>query len=343
VTPSTESSQPRSGQPGAPPSRFRRTKVNVRELLIERLIFGHGIMSVVLVLAITAFLVHSSVPFFGEIPLREFLTGREWDPTWEEHPYYGVLPLLCGSVLVTVLALLIAMPLGVAGAVYISEIASPRVKEILKPIVELLAAVPSVVMGFVGVAVVSAWMQEGFGITKLIAWLTPRLGEEHWLIEKLSFWFPLPSGLCALVAAIMIAYMAMPTIVSIAEDALNAVPQDFRAASVSLGATRWETIRRVTLPAARRGVVAAAMLGIGRAIGETMTVLMVSGNCPNLTLNPLNTVYTMTAVIGVETGETAFGSTHYHALFAVGLVLLLFSLLINVTADHILHRTREDY
>jgi len=248
---------------------------------------------------------------------------------------------MCGSLLVTILSLLIAMPLGVAGAVFISEIAPTWIKEILKPAVELLAAVPSVVMGFIGLTVVSAWMQEGFGLTKLIAWLTPRLGEEHPLILKLSCWFPLPSGLCALVAAIMIAYMAMPTIVSIAEDALNTVPQDFRQGSIALGATRWETIRRVTVPAARRGIVAAAMLGVGRAIGETMTVLMVSGNCPNLTFNPLNTVYTMTAAIGVETGETAFGDTHYYALFAVGLVLLLFSLLINVTADHILHRTQE--
>ena len=328
-------------QPQAPPaSRFRRTRFNFVEYLIERLVFGHGIMSVILVVAITAFLVKESLPFFGEVPLKGFLLGKDWDPTYEPATY-GLVPLVCGSLLVTFLALAIALPLGVAGAVFISEMGPRRVAEWLKPAVELLAAVPSVVMGFIGLAVVSAWMQQGFGITKLAELLTRWFGEDNWMALKLYSWFPLPTGLCALVAALMIAYMAMPTIVSIAEDALNSVPRDFRAASTALGATRWETIRTVTVPAARRGVMAAAMLGVGRALGDTMTVLMVSGNFPNITLNPLNTVYTMTAAIAVETGETAQGSTHYHALFAVGLVLLLFSLLINVTADHILHRSEQ--
>lgn len=286
----------------------------LKEWIIERIIFLNGMASILLVILILLFLLRDTLPFFSTVSLRTFLMGREWYPLFDP-PTFGLVPLLMGSLWVTAGAILIALPLGLAGAVYIAEIAPPRLKEILKPGVELLAAVPSVVFGFIGLVVLAPWLQRVF---------------------------QLPTGLCALAGSLMVAYMALPTIISIAEDALHTVPRDYRDAALSLGATRWETIHLVLLPAASRGLIAATMLGIGRAIGETMTVLMVTGNSIALPRSPLDSVYTMTAAIAAEMGETVHYDLHYFALFAVGSVLLLFSLGINLTADLMLHRKRKE-
>jgi len=285
----------------------------LKEWIIERIIFLNGMASILFVVLILLFLLRDTLPFFRTVSLRAFLTGREWYPLFDP-PSFGLVPLLLGSLWVTAGAILIALPLGLAGAIYISEVAPPRLKEILKPGVELLAAVPSVVLGFIGLVVLAPWLQRVF---------------------------QLPTGLCALAGSIMVAYMALPTLISIAEDALHTVPRDYRDAALSLGATRWETIRLVLVPAASRGLIAATMLGVGRAIGETMTVLMVTGNAIAIPRSPLDSVYTMTAAIAAEMGETVHYDVHYFALFAVGCVLFLFSLGINLTADLMLHRPRN--
>lgn len=285
----------------------------LKEWIIERFIFLNGMASILFVVLILLFLLRDTLPFFRTVSLRAFLTGREWYPLFDP-PSFGLVPLLLGSLWVTAGAMIIALPLGLAGAIYIAEMAPPRIKELLKPAVELLAAVPSVVLGFIGLVVLAPWLQRIF---------------------------QLPTGLCALAGSIMVAYMALPTIISIGEDALHTVPRDYRDAALSLGATRWETIRLVLVPAASRGLIAATMLGIGRAIGETMTVLMVTGNSIAIPRSPLDSVYTMTAAIAAEMGETVHYDVHYFALFAVGCVLFLFSLGINLTADLMLHRKRK--
>lgn len=213
--------------------------------------------------------------------------------------------------------MLIGVPIGVATAIYIGEVAPPRLREILKPTVEVLAAIPSVVIGFIGLVVLAPFLQR---------------------------WLHLDTGLTALTGAIMLGFMAMPTIISISEDALHAVPQDYKAAAYALGATKWQTIWRVLVPAARSGILAAVMLGVGRAIGETMTVLMVTGNAavmPTTLQSMLKPVRTLTATIAAEMGETDRYGTHYNALFMIGLVLFVMTFIINLIADTAIRRVRK--
>ncbi|MBC8515426.1 phosphate ABC transporter permease subunit PstC [bacterium] len=238
------------------------------------------------------------------------VVGRYWRPI-SEPPQFGVLPLLAGSLLVTLTATAIAVPLGVGAAIYIGEFAPPQVREILKVSVEFLAAIPSVVIGFLGMIV-----------------LAP-------LVKSL---FNLPTGLTALSASLMLAWMAMPTIVSLTEDALRSVPDTLRHGAYALGATRWQTIRRVLLPAAKPGILAATMLGVGRVIGETMAVLMISGNAARIPHSVLEPIRTLTATIAAEMGETVQGSDHYQALFSLGLVLFGITLVVNTIADRLVHR-----
>jgi len=221
------------------------------------------------------------------------------------------VPLVCGTLLVTGLAALIAIPFGVGGAVYIAEFAAPTERAILKPFVELLAGIPSVVLGFFGLVVLGPAVKGLFG---------------------------LPSGLTALTGAILLAFMAIPTILSVSEDAIRSVPRAHREASMALGASPWQTTWRVVVPAAKSGVVAAIMLGIGRVVGETMAVMMCTGNAALVTGNPLESVRTMTATVAAEMGEVPFGSEHYQALFLVGFILLLITLAINVTARRFLRK-----
>ncbi|HUT15793.1 MAG TPA: phosphate ABC transporter permease subunit PstC, partial [Anaerolineae bacterium] len=228
-----------------------------------------------------------------------------WYPTFD---VYGMLPLVLGSILVTALAIVIALPLGVATAVLVREIAPGWAREFLKPMIEVLAGIPSVVLGFFGVTVIAPLVREVLGA---------------------------PTGLTAFTGALVLAYMALPTIISVAEDALDAVPKSFRDAGLAMGATQWQTIWRVVVPAARSGIVTAVMLGMGRAIGETMAVMMVTGNAARLPLTPdslFRSVRTMTATIAAEMGEVAQGSTHYHALFGLGIMLFLLTFVINLVA-----------
>lgn len=280
------------------------------ERIITRGIQVTGFSSILFVLLILYFLISEGAPAFIEVPLKD-LAAIRWYPI---ENYFGIVSLILGSLLVTAGAALIAIPAGIATAVFISEVAPRWLKEILKPLVEVLAGFPSVMLGFLGILIVS-----------------PNLRK---LLE-------LPTGLTALTGALLLAGIAIPTIVSIAEDALNTVPRSYREASWAVGATRWQTIWGTTLPAARSGVLMAVILGIGRSIGETMTVMMVTGNAPVLPLkwNSLfMPVRTMTATIASEMGEVATGSTHYHVLFLIGIILFLISLAVNITASAIVFR-----
>jgi len=282
----------------------------LKELIIEKLILICGLASIFFVILIFLFLLKEGLAVFKTVSPFKFLLGKNWYPI-SEPAQLGILPLILGSLLVTLGAAIISVPIGVACAVYIAEIAPIRIKEILKAGIELLATIPSVVLGFIGMVTLVPWVKHAFN---------------------------LPTGLTALSGSIMLAFMAMPTIVSIAEDALYSVPKSYKEGALALGATHWQTIYRVMLPAASSGILAAVMLGIGRVIGETMAVMMITGNAAVLPHSFLQPVRTLTATIAAEMGEAVVGSEHYFALFAIGIVLFIISFVINVTADLALHR-----
>jgi phosphate transport system permease protein len=288
--------------------------LNWREYIITRLVKASGYSAIVFVILIFFFLLREGLPALAEVPLSALFSVR-WYPI--EGNYFGILPLLTGSLIVTMGAALIAVPFGIGTAVYISEIAPRWMREILKPLVELLGGLPSVVLGFLGILVLAPFIRR---------------------------FLDLPTGLTALTGSLLLGATAVPTVVSVAEDALDAVPRAYREGAWALGATRWQTIWRVTLPAAASGVLTAIMLGIGRAIGETMTVMMVTGNAPVMALSPgsfFSPVRTMTATIAAEMGEVANGSVHYHVLFFIGLVLFIISLVVNIVASSVLFRAHK--
>jgi phosphate transport system permease protein len=282
----------------------------LREFVIEKLILLCGVASIFFVVLIVLFLLKEGLAVFKTVSPQAFLFGRSWYPI-SEPPQLGILPLILGSLMVTVGAAVISVPIGVGCAIYIAEIAPVKVKEILKAGIELLAAIPSVVLGFIGMVT---------------------------LVPFLKTLFHLPTGLTALSGSVMLAFMAMPTIVSIAEDALYSVPKTYKEGALALGATHWQMIWRVMLRAASSGILAAVMLGIGRVIGETMAVMMITGNAAVIPHSILVPVRTLTATIAAEMGEAVVGSEHYFALFAIGIVLFVISFAINVTADLFLHK-----
>lgn len=282
----------------------------IKEFIIEKIIYLCGFTSIIFVLLIFIFLLKEGLSLFKTVPLDAFLGGHKWYPI-SDPPQFGILPLIMGSLYVTIGATLISVPLGIASAIYIAEIASPRMKEILKSGVELLAAIPSVVLGFIG-------------MTTLVPFMKTLLN--------------LPTGLTAFSGSVMLAFMAMPTIVSIAEDAITAVPKKYKEAALALGATHWQAIWRVVLRAASSGILAAVMLGIGRVIGETMAVMMITGNAARIPHSLFQPVRTLTATIAAEMGETVQGSNHYFALFAIGIVLFIITFCINLIADFAVHR-----
>ena len=285
----------------------------LREFVIERLIFLSGIASIVFVLLIFVFLLREGVSVLKTASLGEFLGGHLWYPI-SAPPRLGILPLILGSLLVTAGAVVIAVPLGIAAAFYIAEVAPKRLRAILKSFVEVLSAIPSVVLGFIGITV---------------------------LVPFLKSLLNLPTGLTAFSGSLMLAFMALPTIITISEDAINAVPREYRDGALALGATHWQTLRRVIIHGALPGIIAAAMLGIGRVFGETMAVMMVTGNAAVIPHSLFEPVRTLTATIAAEMGEAAKGSPHYFALFAVGIVLFIISFAINLTADLLLNRGRK--
>lgn len=291
-----------AGRQDAPATRKGE---RIAEFFIENLIRIAGISAIFFVLLILIFLIREGAPALWDIGLSNLL-GTRWYPIED---LFGILPLLLGSIWVTIGAIAIAVPLGVATAVYVGELAPRWARDILKPLIEVMAGIPSVVLGFLGWIAVAPLVQDKLGAV---------------------------TGLTAFTGSILLAYMALPTIISVAEDALDTVPTSYRDGAYALGATQWQTIWRVILPGARTGILTGVMLGIGRAIGETMAVMMVTGNAPRIPTGLgdfFMPVRTMTATIAAEMGEVAQGSTHYHVLFLVGLVLFILTLLINIVAS----------
>jgi phosphate transport system permease protein len=284
-----------------------------REIIIRNLFACFAFFSVLILGLIVIFLFREGIPIFQQISVFKFIFGSAWYPTYDP-PEYGIWPLIVGSLVVTLFACLIAVPLGVLSAIYISEIAPGAIKEYLKSIIELLAGLPSVVLGFFGMVIVAPWLQETFD---------------------------LPTGLNIINASVMLAIMAIPTISSISEDAIYAVPREFKEASYALGATKHETIIKVTLPAALSGISTAVILGMARAIGETMVVLMVAGGAAAIPQSIFDSVRPMPASIAAEMGEAPFGSGHYHALFATGIVLFFVTLAFNLIADYFSNKFKE--
>jgi phosphate transport system permease protein len=253
------------------------------------------------------------LPIFKEVSVKDFVFGQYWYPT-DEPPDFGIFPLIVGSLAVTGVSSLISIPLGVLTALYLAESASAGVRQWVKPVVELMAALPSVVIGFFGMVIIAPFLQEVFGIA---------------------------TGLNLFNASLMLAFMSIPTICSISEDAIFSVPAELKEASLALGATHWETIARVILPASLSGIITAIILGMSRAIGETMVVLMVAGGAAIVPISLFDPVRPMPASIAAEMAEAPFRGDHYHALFATAVVLFLFTLLFNLTADHISHKYKQ--
>jgi len=291
----------------------RTTSRRAAEAVARVLIYACGWLAIVILAAIAAFLAWNSVRAIGEVGLGTMLSGVAWYPT-SEPGKFGLLPLIVGSLYVTMVALIVCVPVGVGAAVFISEFSGRRVKDVMKSIIEFMAAVPSVVYGLIGVAV---------------------------LIPLVKDVFVLDSGMTALTGGVVLGIMSIPTVVSISEDALHAVPSDLRRGSAALGNTRWQTTHKVTLPAASSGIFAAVMLGLGRAIGETMAVLMLTGNAAVMPTSVFESIRTMTGTIAAEMGEVVQGGLHYSVLFAVGLVLFAITFTINLAADIVLERQRK--
>jgi phosphate transport system permease protein len=286
---------------------------HLKETVIKGILAVFAFTSVLTLALIVLFLFREGIPIFKEVSVSDFIFGKEWYPTYDP-PSYGIWPLIIGSAVVTVCSCLLAVPLGVLSAVYIAEIAPSSIKDIAKSTIELLAGLPSVVLGFFGMVVVAPFLQETFD---------------------------LPTGLNIVNASVLLAIMAVPTISSISEDALYAVPQEFKDASYALGATKYETIIKVIIPAALSGISTAVILGMARAIGETMVVLMVAGGAAAVPESIFDSVRPMPASIAAEMGEAPFGGGHYHALFATGIVLFILTLVFNLIADYISQKFKE--
>jgi phosphate transport system permease protein len=285
----------------------------ISEIAIESSIKLSGLLIISFVFLIFLFLLKDSLSLFGNYSVGKFIFGKNWLPV-SEPPQFGIVPLFMGSLYVTFVAILICVPIGIMTAMFIVEVAPKSLKQVLKSLIEILASIPSVVLGFIG-----------------IVWLGPYLKTT----------FHLTTGMCGLTGSLLLAFMALPTIISISEDALVSVPKTYREAAFGLGATRWQTLWRIMLPAASSGIIAGVMLGMGRVIGETMVVLMVTGNAPVIPSSILQPLRTLTATIAGEMGETVSGSEHYFALFAVGLILFIITFIINLFADISLRRAKQ--
>jgi len=287
---------------------------NITDKFFRYFFLFSGVSAIGILFAIFVMLAMNGLQTFTDVSISQFFLSTRWNPSAFAEPSYGILSLVVSSIMVTLGAMVIAVPLGIGTAAYLSEIAPPFLRETLKPVVEILAGIPSVVVGFFGIVFLGPLIADVFNLT---------------------------SGLNALNGSILLAIMALPTIVSVSEDAIRSVPKDFKEASYALGVNRWLTLVKITLPAASSGIVAAVMLGIGRAIGETMTVLMATGNALQMPGSFFDSVRTMTANIAIELGEVPFGTTHYFGLFAVGLVLFFMSLAVNLTAEHFTKKYRR--
>jgi phosphate transport system permease protein len=293
----------------------RRNVEGVIEVAIEWLIKLCGVSAILFVFGIFFFVLREGAGIlFGGLNFAQFFFSTEWYPTSQSNVRYGVLALIAGTFSVTVLAMAIAVPFGLGAAIFVSEFCGQRAKEVLKIVIELLAAIPSVVWGFIGISVMNPAIQEFFHV---------------------------PVGLNVLNGALLLALMSVPIMVSIGEDALKAVPDSYREAALALGATRWQTVYRVLLPAAKNGLLAAVLLGVGRAVGETMAVLMATGHAVNIPKSPFDPVRTLTATIAAELGEASVGSAHYRVLFVIGILLFTITFIVNLTADIVVKGVRR--
>lgn len=295
--------------------RRKKSRKPTSERIIEGIIKVGGLSSIVLIAAILFFILKESYPFLvGAFDFKEFFFSEQWNPASVVKIRYGILALLAGTVMVTLLSMLIAVPLGLACAFYISEFCNPKVRELYKVLIEFLAAIPSVVWGFIAIMMIN---------------------------PAIINMFDVPIGLNILNASIILALMSLPLIISVGEDALRAVPETYREAAEALGATKWEVATRILLPAAKNGLMAAALLGVGRALGETMAVLMATGHSIQIPNSIFEPGRTLTATIAAELGESPKGGEHYQALFAIGLVLFILSFAVNLTADLLIRGRRK--
>ncbi|WP_134091575.1 phosphate ABC transporter permease subunit PstC [Olivibacter sp. XZL3] len=283
------------------------------DLTAKWLFQATGILIIAILGGIFFMLLWNTIAFLIQVKPLDFITGTQWNPSGSPATY-GILPLLVSTCLVTLGAMLIAIPVGIGTAAFLSEYASKHVRNILKPAIEMLAAVPSVAIGFLGIVV-----------------LSPQLGE---LSNQ-------PNGLNALNGAILLAIMALPTIITVTEDALHSLPPSYKEASFGLGANRWQTLCKITIPASAPGILAAVMLGVGRALGETMTVLMATGNASAFPKGFFHSVRTITATIAIEMGEVPYQTTHYYSLFAIATVLFLFTLIVNLIGEYYVNKFKK--
>ena len=297
------------------PLATRPAWARAAEGLVEILVHVCGFSAVAFVFGIFFFVFKEGADvLFHRLDLRQFLTSMEWYPSSQSNVRYGALALIAGTASVTLLSMAIAVPFGVGAAIFVSEFCTGRTKEVLKVAIELGAAIPSVVWGFIGLVIMNP------------------------LIITL---FHAPMGLNVLNGALLLALMSVPIIVSIGEDSLKAVPDGYREAAEAMGATRWQVVWRVLLPAARNGLLAAVLLGVGRAVGETMAVLMATGHAVHIPHSPLDSVRTLTATIAAELGETARGGDHYQVLFVIGMLLFAMTFCVNLTADLVIRRSKR--
>ena len=308
-----------AGQSAAlPPARIRQDDRRNADWYVDKvvqvLVFICGISAIIFIVGIFVFITKEGYAFVAGMDWGEFFLTPFWFPSDEDAPEFGILALIAGTASVTGLAMVVAIPFSLGGAIFIAEFAAGRTREFLKVLVELLAAIPSVVWGFIGLSIMNP------------------------LIIQL---FDVPVGLNVLNAGIILGLMAAPIMTSIAEDALKAVPDRDREAAEAMGATRWQLIVQVVLPAAKNGLLGAVLLGVGRGFGETMAVLMATGHSVNIPDSLFDSVRALTATIAAELGETAVGSEHYQALFAIGIFLFIITFIINLAADLIVRGVRE--
>jgi len=282
---------------------------------VSAAVFIGGVSAIIFIIGIFVFITREGIGFLTtEFDAAEFFGSTAWRPTSDSNPSYGALALIVGTASVTGLAMVVSVPFSLGAAIYVAEFAKGRTRETLKVLIELLAAIPSVVWGFIGLSIMNPLIIDTFNV---------------------------PVGLCVLNSGVILGLMAAPIMTTIAEDALKAVPDGYREAAEALGATRWQVTVRVVLPAAKNGLVAAVLLGVGRGFGETMAVLMASGHAINLPTSVFDSVRALTATIAAELGETAVGSPHYQALFTLGILLFLVTFAINLTADIMVRGVRK--
>jgi phosphate transport system permease protein len=286
--------------------------IRIKEEIYKWIFASLALSSLIFLVGIILTLFKEALPVFAGHDALHLIFGKAWYPT-ADPPEFGMLPLITASFMVTLGAMIVCVPVGIGTALFLHEIATDSQRAVLKPLIEILAGIPSIVYGFFGMLVVAPYLQNALG---------------------------LPTGLNAFSAALVLGIMAVPTVASLAEDALGFVPRSFREASLALGATRWQTLTRVVMPAAGSGISTAIILGMSRAVGETMTVLMVAGGAAAIPSSVFDPVRPMTSTIAAEMGEAVMGSPHYHALFAIGLILFLITLAINIVAEMISRKYR---